>query len=270
MTTEATENLIEFWRQCSLEGGALCHPDDKQCLGSKLADTGGVTFSQFITSDRFGTHETKFHLSLYPVPFTGDLRRADIFLLALNPGCDSADYWTETEPTSDTERLCYRDRLKRNIRQDLEEMEYLFFALDPKFAWSTGFVYWERKLGEVVWTIAKSYFENDYRMALQNLACRLAVVELVPYRSQAFGAHSLIKNLPSVKAAKDFVAEAVLPAARAGKAMVIVTRQAESWGIPVGSGVTIYGRGEARGASLSPRTKGGEAILKFYEARPPQ
>jgi hypothetical protein len=178
MTTEATENLIEFWRQCSLEGGALCHPDDKQCLGSKLADTGGVTFSQFITSDRFGTHETKFHLSLYPVPFTGDLRRADIFLLALNPGCDSADYWTETEPTSDTERLCYRDRLKRNIRQDLEEMEYLFFALDPKFAWSTGFVYWERKLGEVVWTIAKSYFENDYRMALQNLACRLAVVEL--------------------------------------------------------------------------------------------
>jgi hypothetical protein len=50
--------------------------------------------------------------------------------------------------------------------------------------------------------------------------------------------------------------------------MVVVTRQAESWGISTEPGVTVYGPGETRGASLSPRSKGGAAILKFYWDKP--
>lgn len=69
MTTEAAENLIEFWRQCSLEGGALCHPDDMQFSGRNWPTREGLhsrSLSVATVSERmklsFISLCTRFHL----------------------------------------------------------------------------------------------------------------------------------------------------------------------------------------------------------------
>ena len=72
------------------------------------------SFEAFIGSERFGDHtDHRFHLSLLPVPYVGDLARADIFLLQLNPGFSLSDYQELRVPS-------FKRHLERNLRQELE------------------------------------------------------------------------------------------------------------------------------------------------------
>jgi len=48
-----------------------------------------------IQSDEFGTDDTRLHIGLTPQPYFGDLHRATIFLLMMNPGLSAADYYAE-------------------------------------------------------------------------------------------------------------------------------------------------------------------------------
>jgi hypothetical protein len=116
--------IVEFWRACQLDKPPFVHPDDAPVLRSRFGDlTKDLPhdFDEFVASSRFGQFEDKkFHFSLYPHPYAGDLGKADIFLLQLNPGMNLADYHVEWDGPA------YRSILTQNIRQDLEGWEFPF------------------------------------------------------------------------------------------------------------------------------------------------
>ncbi len=180
-------------------------------------------------------------------------------ILLLNPGFGYNDYWAESHGPG------FRQGLTDNLRQSFEDNEFPFVFLDPKFCWHGGFIWWEKKLREVIREIAARKFDGNYRDGLKSLASRLACVELVPYHSSSFGEHRLIDRLPSVQAARAFVRKGLMAEAMADKKTVIVTRQVKAWGVRTGApNLVIYEGGHTRGASLSPNSAGGKAILKRY------
>jgi hypothetical protein len=265
-----SESLIEFWQRCPLDKQPFVHPDDLHSLQrvlskkSRWVEKDATSFSSYIAHSRFGDPDDDLlHLSLLPVPYVGDLRNAKIVILLLNPGFDYCDYWAEHEMPA------FRERLGRNLSQSFEGIEFPFSGLDPQFCWYSGFMWWERKLREVIQQIAKSR-NWSYRDALRDVSQNLACIELLPYHSASFKDHSLIKKLPSVAKAKAFVDDYLVSEAEQGKRTLIVTRQARSWGLkerPNKPNIIVYQDAETRGASLSPRSRGGRAILKHYDNR---
>jgi hypothetical protein len=125
-------------------------------------------------------------------------------------------------------------------------------------------MWWEKKLRDVIHEIAAQKYNGNYRSALRSLSKRLACVELIPYHSVSFKDHSLIKLLPSIKKAQEFVLTSLVHDAKVGKRTLIVTRQVRSWGLMKMPGVVIYEGGHTRGASLSKKSEGGKAILERY------
>ena len=264
--------LVKFWRRCELTAPPYAHPDDLPVLqrgNGKHIDYEPKNFTTFITGLRsvdFNDH--RLHLSLFPFPYCGNLASAKIVILLLNPGVSYTDYYAETHV-----RACRR-RLELNLRQSFDGIEFPFLWLDPEFCWHGGFTWWEKKLRKVIRKIAEKKFENRYRDALCHLSKRLACVELVPYHSPSFRGHALIDELPSVKAAKQFVSDVLVRAAKRGEKTIIVTRQNTAWGLPARmtknlKNLVIYEGGQTRGASLGPRTAGGQAILRHCGVRSP-
>jgi len=239
------------------------HPADRPIFHAregKHADLQALDFERFVASESFGRfQDRRLHLSLLPVPFGGDLERADIILLLLNPGLDYCDYYAETKIPR------YRRRLEMTLAQDLKGEEFPFLWLDPEFCWHSGFRWWERKLHEVTWVIANQRFGGRYLDALRDLSRRIAHVQLVPYHSSTFQAHSLIGLLPSTSAAREYVRGKLVPAAAAGSKTIIATRGAKYWNLSPGpANVSVYPRSLSRSASLGPNSPGGRAILKRY------
>ncbi len=258
------ETLVEFWRRCDLAQRPLIHPDDLEFFRKYHGMYNHVEhleFSSFLKSDKFGDFDdTKFHTSLLPIPFSGDVENAQIIILLLNPGFQNSDYYAETHNSE------FRIKLENNIQQNFETNEYPFIWLDPKFCWHSGFVWWEQKLRGVLSLIARKKFRNDYIAALQSLSTRIAHVELVPYRSRSFGAHKLIDKLPSAMIARQYVKNTLVTDANEQKRWIIVTRQEAAWRIPPDTqNVIVYRGGQTRGASLSPNSAGGQRILSLYD-----
>ena len=205
--------------------------------------------------------DTRLHPSLVPVPFMGDMRNASIYILMLNPGLGPADYFEYEVPG-------FRKALIANLRQAKITGVMPFVFLDPQFAWYGGFRYWHQKLKGVIEELAKSR-GISLADARATLGRKLAVVQLVPYHSAAFGlSPKALKELPSVRLAQDFVWQTVSDRVRDRKAIVIVARQVKTWDpclpddIKEDCGVIRYTSSEARGASLGPNSRGGCAILR--------
>jgi hypothetical protein len=116
---------------------------------------------------------------------------AEIVILLLNPGFGFTDYYGEYRMAG------FRRRLEETIRQSLNSQPFPFLWLDPELCWHGGFVWWEKKLRQVLTEIARVYFDKSYRRAMRDLSHRLACVELIPYHSINFGGHSLESQLPS-------------------------------------------------------------------------
>lgn len=159
----------------------------------------------------------------------------------------------------------FRNRIIANLTQCFDKTDYGFLYLDPQFCWHSGFVWWENKFRELVQEIARLKFNGNYREALKEFSHRIASVELIPYHSSSFHEHRVIDRLPSVKKVRSFVHDNLVPAAHDGKKTIIVTRQAKAWGLRADNeNIVIYEGGHTRGASLSPRSAGGKAILRNY------
>jgi hypothetical protein len=201
--------------------------------------------------------DTRLHLGLLPVPFVGDLRNASIFILMLNPGLGFGDYYAEYEVPK------FRRALVRNLRQDFSSKQFPFLFLDPQFSWHGGFSWWHGRLAGTINELHKRH-GIPFSDARKQIARRLAAIQLVPYHSEAFSnSGGLIERLPSAQLAKDFVKEFVMPKVERREAIAIVTRQARAWGLPKRmSGVIIYDQHAARAAHLSPKSDGGNAILR--------
>lgn len=256
--------LVSFWSRCDFAEPPFAHPDDWPVLSrgsGKYIDTEPRTFEEFVGSTRFGDFaDHRLHLSLLPIPYGGNLADADILILLLNPGFSYTDYYAETRMPA------FRERLKANLEQSFADIEYPFLWLDPEFCWHSGFNWWEKKLRDVTTVIAAEKFNGRYLDALRDLSTRLAHIELVPYHSSSFRGHTLIDDLPSARAAKRFVHDTLIPAAKTGAKTIVVTRQGAAWGLSRQcKHLVIYQGGQTRGASLGRDTPGGRAILNRYQ-----
>jgi len=253
-------DLVRFWQDFSESKRPFLHPqDDKSELWQKSDKFIDPRYSNFddLIRCQFSGFDNRFHLSLLPIPYAGDLSRAEIVILQLNPGLQFVDYWAEDNMP------IFRKRFVANLRQDFEGVKSPFLYLDPQFCWHSGFVYWEAKLRHVASVIAEKKFEKSYFDALRYLSRHLAVIELVPYHSASFGAHSLIGRLPSATAAREFVRKSLVPEAKAGRRTLIVARRAKEWHLPKGcKDIVIYSPKLAQGAGFGPHSPGAKAILK--------
>src|SRR6266516_3248053 len=108
-------DIVEIWNRLPLGSPPFIHPDDRPILERNrqtFSDT-KLDFDNFVKSERFGAFEDhRFHLSLLPVPYIGNLIKADIFILLLNPGFDFIDYFAEWRMAE------FKSSLEKNLRQD--------------------------------------------------------------------------------------------------------------------------------------------------------
>ncbi len=128
------------------------HPEDLpviQKLGCEVVEDKPARFRDFVIGPDFGRYDHRLNLNLLPVPYSGDLRTAEIVVLLLNPGFTLADYWGEFEIPK------LRQRLVATLQQSTAKSEFPFMWLDPEFCWHGGFIWWEKKLRDVVRVIAQ-------------------------------------------------------------------------------------------------------------------
>jgi hypothetical protein len=238
-------DLVKFWRSAKLSGEIIKHPSDviaSNRIHPSILDYKGYT--EAFKNDELDEH--LFHLSLIPKPYSGDLDNADIFILLLNPGLHAADFKLEFENKE------YRDALVSVIEQDCTK----HLNLDPTWAWTSGFSWWEGKFRPLVQSFIRDDPSRTYFDTLTEITKRIAWIELVPYHSKSFRGGC---NLASSNAAKKFVHELVDQEDR----LVIVTRKVTDWGFGGADetdNLVLYNSGEARGASLGPNSRGGQRI----------
>lgn len=127
------ETLIHAWRALPVESAPpFGFASDLKLIGSTKHS---VTYSYEQWLNDGGAErerDPRFHLGLLPVPYLGDITRASIFLLMLNPGFSPGDYFAEYSVSD-----C-RAALIRSLRQEFLPDEHPFFFLDPKFSWHPG------------------------------------------------------------------------------------------------------------------------------------
>ena len=73
------------------------------------------------------TIKGKFQLGYLPAPFAGNLKKASIFILSLNPGFGSSDSYAEYHNRD------FKNALLACLHQTNKAY---FFPLDPKFSWT--------------------------------------------------------------------------------------------------------------------------------------
>ena len=232
---------------------------DRDRLQSPQASKSTATFASWpevIAAPDFGRPgDTKLHLGLLPQPFIGDLRRASIYVLSLNPGLEPSDYYGEYAVPE------YRNALLANLKQQFHETAPSFIFLDPRYSWHGGFRWWHGKLAQVIKTFADERGVS-FASARATLAAELASIELLPYHSSKFrDADGLLSKLKSVTLAKIFVRDFVVPRVKRGEAIVVVLRKVPLWELPQIPGVILYEGKQAQGAHLDPDSAGGSAIL---------
>ena len=205
----------------------------------------------------FGAKSDKtLHLGLLPVPYTGNLATASVFILLLNPGLMSLNYYVE-------EKREVRKALIRDIHQKIKG-RYPFPYLNPQFAWYPGGNYWLRRFDGHVRLIMKKT-NMDYSEALAYLSQSVCVLQLVPYHSKGFGlSRKIINGLASSQAIRRFVEAVILPQAQRGKVLLIAARRATDWGInQKAKNIVVYEGSERRAGFISPETRGGKKLIEF-------
>ena len=254
-----THNLVSAWQQCDLASPPYLFPADKPYF-SKYKSKVFHSFDEYIVSTEFGlSSDTNLHVGLLPIPFIGNLEKATIFVLTLNPGLHPGDYHAEQYIPE------FRNALIRNLRQENNYNDkYPFISLNPHFAWHSGFDYWHKKFNRIIEALAKQS-QITYQDAMSILAKQLACLELLPYHSKSFGSSSLLKVLPSVKVMQDFVHEIVIPRAMNDEVLIIATRRVQNWDLPTRKNIITYKGSETRSAYLTPASR--EVIINHLKLK---
>lgn len=253
-------DLLDAWSQFRPESPPFVLNSDREKLVSRGAPATFVVHNGWRTAaqapDFCKPGDTRLHLGLLPQPFCGDLRRAEVYVLLLNPGLGPQDYYGESEVP------LYRDALLRNIKQSFLGDEIPFLFLDPKFAWHGGFDWWHGKLAAVIDHLAGRW-QTSFSDARLRLGKVLASIELFPYHSASFkDQRRWLNTLSSVALARSFVRETVVRRVAAGDAIAIVARRVAEWDLPDMPGIVTYTPAQARSAHLTPDSPGGRALIR--------
>lgn len=247
--------LLSAWREFELDRRPYVLSGDEIILAEPDLFCRFAGWDGLIADPEFGTPgNSRLHVDLLPIPFVGNLRSASVFLLMLNPGFGPHDYFGEYRVPE------HRAALADNLHQSHANS---FLFLDPRFSWHGGYDYWHTKLRSIIAGFAERV-NIPYGRARRFLQAHLAAIELSPYHSVNFKLPGgVLNSLRSVQLARAFVHEELLPRAKSGDCLLVVTRAVENWRLPAYDNVVAYAATEARGAHLSERTRGGAAILQF-------
>lgn len=115
------------------------------------------------------------HTELLPVPFLGNLNKASIILLCLNPGYNKKlDYFA------------YSDKifLKESIKSLTFSCQIPFNCLDEKFSFTGGYIWWKKILKSLI-----KIFGN------KKISQKIMCIQYFPYHSKKY--HHLPFVLPS-------------------------------------------------------------------------
>jgi hypothetical protein len=118
----------------------------------------------------------QFHFQLGSMPFVGNLRKAQIFFLMINPGVNEDDY--QDLRSGDTQQL-----FERNRQQELDYCFALRGNEVPENAWIPYFRGPARR-GSVFGALIRELRQEGDETLIDLLETKLAILELVPYYSQ--------------------------------------------------------------------------------------
>ncbi|MBS0178607.1 MAG: hypothetical protein JSR20_07570 [Nitrospira sp.] len=174
----ASEDILQRWSNnwitCLDRGPSYVFP------GDVLDDVPHVTLRDheaFIHSREFELQNKQcLHLGLLPQPYIGNLEKARLILLGLNPGCNSGEYYYDRNEN-------FRNALVGNIRLEWEQGGFPFIFLNPEFAWHSGFAYWTKHLKGLIETVQRMNRLFTYTDTLKYVSQRIACIELIPYHS---------------------------------------------------------------------------------------
>jgi hypothetical protein len=232
--TTTLDQLVNIWSTCDTVTGPYYFPGDAEVLG-RLPDAkpyidSAKAYEESDSFDNRGDH--RIHVGLLPLPYIGHLASAKVLLMMTNPRLGNDNYFAEQRITE------YRDAVIRNLHQQNRPDAYPFFALNPGFAWHSGYSYWTAVFRRVLDKLADVHMTR--RAALHHLAQGVAVLQLVPYYSLSAPADKVIRKLASVRAIRDYVKSDVLERAKQGKVTVIVMRRRHDWAILEAEGAADY------------------------------
>lgn len=252
---KAAKNLLNAWKSLDNSKPPYILPGDEVI---REYTHKYKNYKTFISDKYYGDIEsTKFHTGLLPVPYSGNILKAKIFILALNPGFSIRDYYEESH--------CKKiiSKRKQRLKNINSEKDFPWLSLNPEFAWTGGYDYWTKKLNPI---IKKIMVESkiSYVEVLQLLSKNIAVLELVPYHSKSFGLpESKMDKLESVRLMRSFVKQDLFERASKNETIIIVTRKAKYWELPKHRNVIVYNNKQARSSSFGLNSDGGKAILNL-------
>lgn len=258
---KAASELILAWRGLQTKKPPFILNGDETILEETLCHP-FRNFNNFIKAPEFGIESAKkLHTGLYPSPYSGNVLKAKIYILTLNPGFNPLDYYAETYD-SDT-----KQRRIQDLKQTGFDANYPWASLNPKFCWSSGYRYWAGRLKDVAMAISKQRKIN-FSDALKHLSKRIACLEYVPYHSKSYGlSKAIIKKMRSPKLMFNFVQGYVVPKAIQGKAIIIATRHVNVWNLPRHPNIIKYKGSQPRGAYLNLKSPGGKKIARILKLR---
>lgn len=229
-----SNSLYSFWKELSLDSKPYIHPRDKEIVKQYLKQL-DCNWKEFVSNaDLISEKEnTMLYTSLIPVPYVGDLEKAEVIILMTNPAFNPMSIWAEENSKE------FFDALKSNLYRDKKSKYNPFLFLDPNFSWHPGFVYWTRRLKRTIDRIMEKR-NLSHLQALEWVGQKIACVQLFAYSSKTLDSIKINSLFPqSVKAVQDYINKKILPQAKQNKKLVIVVRSIEAWGIPKGKNVIL-------------------------------
>jgi hypothetical protein len=247
--------IINFWRELSFENKPYIHPKDY--VLNDINHCTAKNYGEYINSQFIGNDDNLFHPNLCPVPYSGDIINAKIYILMINPGFNIRNYYEEEN------NLKYNNLLQQILYQNLSNIDYPILGFDPQFHWTGGGQYWIEKFNSIIKYLSKN---NDYIKVMNYLSKNIAILEMVPYHSKSYKLKdSIFKELTSPRMMLEFINNYVLDKVNSGKSCIISTRKTNYWNLPDHKNIIKYTGSEARAAYLTIDSKGGRKILEFLK-----
>src|SRR6267143_5364617 len=218
--TRAIRWLVKPWKKLATHrrSAPLLLPGDEALTANTRNYVLHKSYSAFVADPdyRYPFSDKRFHLGLIPNPYSGNLRTAKIFVLAVNPGFNPFNYYGEFRDHG------FRKAKIKMLRQENVSEEFPFISLNPRYAWSSGARYWTERFKPIIKMVMQTH-EIDVRTALMVISKNVAILECCPYHSQSFGLSlKHLKKMESWKRIERFVFDHLMPRARAGEIMIIV------------------------------------------------
>jgi hypothetical protein len=263
------EDLIKAWRGFSPKSRPYILSGDELILqGTKK---GEPIFNSYYSFEEYRKHgdyndpqNTKLNLGLLPVPYSGDLENAKIYVLMINPGLGDLDYVAEEKFVD------YRAALDQSRRQSnqLLKSRYPMIFLDPQFSWTGGGQYWIKKLRNFI-SLQREAQNCSMADAMSHLSKRICCIEYLPYHSVKFKNGRFLHTLKSTCLIRGFILKDIVPRAKRGEVGIIVRGQ-QYWQIPEDrltgkekENVVFMKGPHAIGAHLGIKTEAGKLIARF-------